>query len=652
MFKMKGTKRSLLMSVLALLLCVSMLIGSTFAWFTDSVTSAGNIIKSGKLDVEMYWAEGTEDPASATWSDAAAGAIFDYDKWEPGYTEVRHIKIENKGTLALKYQLNILPTGEVSKLADVIDVYFIDPAAKVTDRAALEGAKKLGTLTDVLAGMETSTVGTLDANKEVTVTLALKMQEAAGNEYQELSIGSPFSVQLLATQLTAEEDSFGPDYDEDATLGTYIELDAGADLMAAMASAKADMPLTIKLNGNIELPTAGSAGGVADITRASSVVIDGNGNTITVIGSGVTPIGDKEAPVTLKNVKIIDNSKSYNESAWELSYCELGGVINCVNVDFADAVMVEGTSASFVDCSFVGHNDKITGTTQYAVWVSNGDAIFTNCTFSGTRGLKICDQYTPEVGTVVVDGCTFANISEKPGVAIDDEDTQDMKITIKNCNFINCQPGDQGLYIYESDNTLPTLENNKVFGVAATNEELKASLTNGANVALGEGVYTLPTLSGKENITLIGTEDTVIGGEYASTGFGGNFGKSTTIKNVTFSGTTNGVRSSYAQGGTTVFENCTFAGDSTYGFHIDQSNGATFIFKNCTFSGFNAFAGDLEKVVFEGCTFKHNGNYGHTNIWSVGEFTGCTFEAGTSVGPRDGATVIIDGVLISGVQNF
>ena len=119
----KGIKRSLLMSGLALLLCVSMLIGSTFAWFTDSVTSAGNIIKSGTLDVEMFWADGKEDPDAATWNDAADGAIFNSDKWEPGYTEARHIAVKNEGTLALKYQLSIVPNGEVSKLADVIDVY-------------------------------------------------------------------------------------------------------------------------------------------------------------------------------------------------------------------------------------------------------------------------------------------------------------------------------------------------------------------------------------------------------------------------------------------------------------------------------------------------------------------------------------------------
>ena len=81
----KGIKRSLLMSALALLLCVSMLIGSTFAWFTDSVTSAGNIIKSGTLDISMKWADGKEDPATTTaWTDASTGPIFNYDKWEPG----------------------------------------------------------------------------------------------------------------------------------------------------------------------------------------------------------------------------------------------------------------------------------------------------------------------------------------------------------------------------------------------------------------------------------------------------------------------------------------------------------------------------------------------------------------------------------------
>ncbi len=112
----KHTKRALLSSALSLLLCITMLIGTTWAWFTDSVTSAGNIIKSGTLDVEMSWADGKENPDSATWKDASTGAIFDYALWEPGYVQVRHVKIANVGTLAFKYQIAIKANGELELL--------------------------------------------------------------------------------------------------------------------------------------------------------------------------------------------------------------------------------------------------------------------------------------------------------------------------------------------------------------------------------------------------------------------------------------------------------------------------------------------------------------------------------------------------------
>ena len=234
----KSTKRALLMSVLAMLLCVTMLVGTTFAWFTDSVTSSGNIIKSGTLDVTMEWLDGKVAPADdAAWIDASSGAIFDYDLWEPGYAEVRHIKIENEGTLALKYQLHIVPTGEVSKLADAIDVYYINPAEQITDRAQLTDNNKIGTLTEVLAdlnGKATATLGNLKAGAKQTITLAFKMQETAGNEYQNLSIGSDFSIVLFATQYTSESDSINNQYDADAELTVVTSVDSQADLNAAI----------------------------------------------------------------------------------------------------------------------------------------------------------------------------------------------------------------------------------------------------------------------------------------------------------------------------------------------------------------------------------------------------------------------------------
>lgn len=277
MTKQKSTKRAFLLSALSLLMCVSMLIGSTFAWFTDSVTSGSNIIKSGTLDVEMYWAKGTEAPESANWTDASTGAIFNYDLWEPGYTEVRHIKIENKGTLALKYQLSIAANGEVTDLADVIDVYYVDPAIQVNGRNDLTEDMKLGTLSHVLDEIDTTASGNLKAGEEHTITLALKMQESAGNKYQNKSIGTDFSVKLSAIQLNFEKDSFGPDYDEGLDpettyISTFAELKSAAKNGGKVA-LNSDLQITDKSEffyGNY-------------VTAVyNDMILDLNGHTITI----------------------------------------------------------------------------------------------------------------------------------------------------------------------------------------------------------------------------------------------------------------------------------------------------------------------------------------------------------------------------------
>lgn len=223
MFTKKNNRRALLISVISLVLCCAMLMGTTFAWFTDSVTSGSNIIQSGTLDVEMYWADGKEDPAAATWADASTGAIFNYDLWEPGYTEVRHIKIHNNGTLALKYQVLIQADQQVTDLSDVIDVYYADPAVQVADRSVLANAPKLGTLTEALAGMTTTASGELAAGASDVITIALKMQETAGNDYMDKTIGSDFRVLVNATQLTSENDSFDDQYDFDASYVTPVK---------------------------------------------------------------------------------------------------------------------------------------------------------------------------------------------------------------------------------------------------------------------------------------------------------------------------------------------------------------------------------------------------------------------------------------------
>ena len=105
--KNKSTKRALISSAIALVVCIAMLIGTTFAWFTDNVSSANNIIKSGNLDVVLEYSVLDADGNWTTYAEVLPTTkIFDYEKWEPGYTSVAKFRVTNNGSLALKYQLS------------------------------------------------------------------------------------------------------------------------------------------------------------------------------------------------------------------------------------------------------------------------------------------------------------------------------------------------------------------------------------------------------------------------------------------------------------------------------------------------------------------------------------------------------------------
>ena len=235
MTNLKATKKALVSSVLALVMCFTMLLGTTFAWFTDTVTSANNVIQTGTLDIGLSY-KGLNE---TTWNDIsdASEAIFDYKHWEPGYTDAKYVRISNNGTLAFKYQLNIIPDyvpaeGEFN-LADVIDVYMFDTETTV-DRDAIAAATPVGTLSDLMAENDGAAHGVLlpaegkgstnvhEDNApvgEVVYCIVLKMREDAGNDYQGLTVGGEgFKLQLMATQYTWENDSFDHLYDEGAKL--------------------------------------------------------------------------------------------------------------------------------------------------------------------------------------------------------------------------------------------------------------------------------------------------------------------------------------------------------------------------------------------------------------------------------------------------
>lgn len=236
MIKQRRTKHALLLSLIALCLCFSMLVGSTYAWFTDNVTSMNNVIKSGTLDIEMeYSLDGKK------WSPVKDDvSIFDEDAlWEPGYTQVVALRVKNVGTLALKYELstNVYLEKEGTnvydkkfKLSNYLKVYTssidTDSDTVVSDKIEkmIEGGRE-NTLKECAkevgfnAVIGTSGTKVLPEDTHV-VALAITMPTTVDNNANyRTGTEAPyirFGIDLYATQVTEESDSFGIDYDKDA----------------------------------------------------------------------------------------------------------------------------------------------------------------------------------------------------------------------------------------------------------------------------------------------------------------------------------------------------------------------------------------------------------------------------------------------------
>ena len=190
----KSTKRALLGSVMAMVLCLAMLVGATFAWFTDTASTGVNKIQAGNLDVvlEMQNADGKWVSAEGKTLDfvKAADAKGEAILWEPGCTyELPALRIRNNGNLALKYKVAITGINGSAKLNEAIE----------------------WTIGDVAMGTEQH----LAAGESNAFTIKGHMKESAGNEYMNESIDG-IAITVVATQDTVESDSFDKDYDADA----------------------------------------------------------------------------------------------------------------------------------------------------------------------------------------------------------------------------------------------------------------------------------------------------------------------------------------------------------------------------------------------------------------------------------------------------
>ena len=223
MFTKNNTKRALVSSALALVLCVAMLVGTTFAWFTDSATAGVNTIQSGTLDLALVDANG--DSLEGTTLDFVAFDGRSDILWEPGCTyNTEEFYIKNNGNLKLKFKMDVTGAKGDTQLLDVID---FTAKADASWFKFNTGAVSIGTSGefDMLEGYEVDTYfyGTklfteyvLEPGATVgPIAVTGHMDETAGNIYQGLALEG-LAITLTATQATGEEDSFNGNYDENA----------------------------------------------------------------------------------------------------------------------------------------------------------------------------------------------------------------------------------------------------------------------------------------------------------------------------------------------------------------------------------------------------------------------------------------------------
>ncbi|MCR5151327.1 MAG: SipW-dependent-type signal peptide-containing protein [Clostridiales bacterium] len=250
---MKSTKKRMIFSMLSMALCAVMLIGTTFAWFTDSVTSGINRINAGNLDVELYHSNGVANDEAVT----AQTSLFGVDLWEPGVIAYENFKVANVGDLALKYNLKMSIGGYNTvkntdyNLTQVLKVAIVDGGFS-GDRAAASALSFDATLDEFVQG------GSLLAGEDSSFGVVIYWQPNDNdidnlynlNNGKESSDGSALwvdlGIDLVATQLSYESDSFDNLYDESAVLPAQrisaVVSDLSQPLVIKNGSASAEIP--------------------------------------------------------------------------------------------------------------------------------------------------------------------------------------------------------------------------------------------------------------------------------------------------------------------------------------------------------------------------------------------------------------------------
>ena len=303
----KQTRRALFMSVISLVLCMAMLVGTTFAWFTDTVESGRNVITAGNLDIKLSTDAGEVNGESVLFKN------IDGDKWEPGVVAYENFTVENVGNLALKYNMNLTVLeettteveGVIYKLGDAIKVGIVEGSVSGDRDAVVAAVQNWTTLSDFVldknnvkmeAGAEAHEFAVVlywqpdvdynDGNFDNIFNLNnLRSEEEA----LKLEIG----VNLYATQVEAESDSFGDDYDANAKYSDSdtITVNADGSITLVAGGVTVEAPAGAFNKGDEVKIKVKTAKTLADVSSAGAAVASID---VVMIVNGVETSADLE----------------------------------------------------------------------------------------------------------------------------------------------------------------------------------------------------------------------------------------------------------------------------------------------------------------------------------------------------------------------
>lgn len=674
----KSTKRALLASIMAMLLCFTMLLGTTFAWFTDSASTAVNKIQAGTLDVQLLDENGNSLEGQTLAWQKAAGHESEEVLWEPGCTyQLQPITIKNAGNLALKYKVIISGINGSAKLNEVIDW--------------------------TISGANIGTEYHLTAGASNTLTIVGHMQESAGNEYQGLSIDG-IGITVVATQDTVEYDSNNNTYDTNAT---YLNTDAQAnnyfisnadELVYFAKSVNVDGETyagkTVKLTADIDL--AGKLWIPVGQTQVSSFqgTFDGQDHTIKNMTVNYTGTNSNYACglfgwIELHNGApiVIQNVKFYNANVTGIKYT---GVV---------AGYAHGASgAEIKNC--VVTNSTVTSNSKNAGGIIGymGKGVLTGNTVSGCT---ISAKY--DVGGIansVEPAVTFTkNKVENTKIYYEEDQSYDAAGIFTGGKVVYRDDNTKTTFVPDSTNTSSNVTVSKLVTVSTAEQlssALNATYSSDTNIKLANditlsGEWGAHSLNGSNNAKLVidGNGKTIYGltsssyynlGGFNSNGLVTNIGagfSSVTFKNLTIEGAnlTNNGGESAATGvfvGDTNTVNVTFDTCTVTGANINSYKYAggfigytqdvnttkkTVTFKNCVVSDSNINTTDSSvgglvghnytDLTITGCQIK-----GNTTIKCAEDRTGEDAKAGYLIGTVNGGSASISNITVDSTVNL